>query len=107
MRRIFLPALVLILFASTAGPLTTPAAMAAAPTSTLNARASPPGRVNLNTADAETLKRELSGVGLTKATAIVKHRQTYGPFESVEELLEVTGIGKTLLDRNREKLRVD
>lgn len=107
MRKILLPALVLILFASSACPIITPSAMAAAPTSTLSSRATPSGRVNLNTADAETLKRELSGVGLTKATAIVKHRQTYGPFESVEELLEVTGIGKTLLDRNRDKLRVD
>jgi len=62
------------------------------------------GKVNLNSADAESLKRELSGVGLAKAEAIVKHREANGPFDSVDELLEVKGIGKALLDRNRDKL---
>jgi len=73
--------------------------------STLAARQMPvPNRVHLNTADAETLKRELSGIGRTKAEAIVKHREAYGPFDSIDELLEVKGIGKTLFERNREKL---
>ena len=107
MRKNLLPALVLALFASTAGFLSASSAMAAPLGSASGVQPSSPNRVNLNTADADTLKKELSGVGLTKATAIVKHRQAYGPFESVEELLEVTGIGKTLLDRNRDKLVVE
>lgn len=107
MRKNLLPALVLALFASTAGFLSASSAMAAQVGSASVVQTSSPNRVNLNTADADTLKKELSGVGLTKATAIVKHRQAYGPFESVEELLEVTGIGKTLLDRNRDKLVVE
>lgn len=62
--------------------------------------------INLNTADAETLQRELSGVGAVKAQAIVSYRDTHGEFASVDELLEVSGIGEALLERNRDKLTV-
>lgn len=62
--------------------------------------------INLNTADAETLQRELSGVGAVKAQAIVAYRDTRGEFASVDELLEVKGIGEALLERNRDKLTV-
>lgn len=64
-------------------------------------------KVNLNTADAETLRRELSGIGVTKAQAIVVHRDTHGQFTSVDEMLEVNGIGKSLLDRNLDKLTIE
>ncbi len=64
-------------------------------------------KVNLNTADAETLQRELAGIGLAKAQAIVAHRDTSGTFASIDELLEVKGIGKSLLDKNRDRLTVE
>ncbi|RKS23995.1 competence protein ComEA [Pseudomonas sp. WPR_5_2] len=64
-------------------------------------------KVNLNVADAPTLQRELSGIGEAKANAIVAYRDINGPFASVDELLEVKGIGKAILDRNREKLEVN
>lgn len=64
-------------------------------------------KLNLNDADAATLQKELSGVGEAKANAIVAYRETNGPFSSVDELLEVKGIGKAILDRNREKLEVN
>lgn len=63
-------------------------------------------KVDLNGADAATLQRELSGVGEAKAKAIVAYRESNGPFASVEELLEVKGIGKAIVDRNRDKLEV-
>ena len=63
--------------------------------------------VNLNTADAETLQRELAGIGATKAQAIVAYREAHGNFASVDELLEVKGIGEATLDKNRDKLMVD
>ncbi|MNW21451.1 ComE operon protein 1 [compost metagenome] len=53
------------------------------------------------------LQRELSGVGEAKAKAIVAYREGNGPFASVDELLEVKGIGKAILDKNREKLEVN
>jgi competence protein ComEA len=64
-------------------------------------------KIDLNGADAPTLQRELAGVGEAKARAIVAYRETNGPFASVDELLEVKGIGKAILDRNREKLEVN
>ncbi|QKJ36924.1 ComEA family DNA-binding protein [Pseudomonas sp. MPDS] len=64
-------------------------------------------KVDLNAADAATLQRELSGIGKGKSEAIVAYRESNGPFSSVEELLEVKGIGKAILDRNRDKLEVN
>lgn len=64
-------------------------------------------KVNLNTADASTLQRELLGVGAVKAKAIVDYREEHGDFASVDELLEVKGIGMVTLEKNREKLGVN
>jgi competence protein ComEA len=65
------------------------------------------GKVDLNAANAATLQRELTGIGEAKANAIVAYRESNGPFSSVDELLEVKGIGKAILDKNREKLQVN
>ena len=65
------------------------------------------GKIDLNTADAAALQRELCGIGAVKAQAIVKYRESNGPFASVDELLEVKGIGKAILESNREKLKVN
>lgn len=64
-------------------------------------------KINLNTADMAVLQRELFGIGEAKAKAIVAYREENGPFASVDELLEVKGIGKTILERNRDKLVVN
>lgn len=68
--------------------------------------ATKPGMLDLNAADAATLQKELAGIGKAKAEAIVKYRDTHGPFTSVDELLEINGIGSALLERNRDKLMV-
>jgi competence protein ComEA len=52
------------------------------------------GPVNINSADAATIARELKGVGLSKAEAIVEYRQKHGPFRSADELAQVRGIGQ-------------
>ncbi|RCL29144.1 competence protein ComEA [Pseudomonas sp. AFG_SD02_1510_Pfu_092] len=64
-------------------------------------------RLDLNKADALTLQKELNGIGKTKAEAIVAYREANGPFASVDELLEIKGIGNALLERNRDKLMVE
>ena len=64
-------------------------------------------KVNLNTADAATLERELLGIGQVKAEAIVAYRDEHGAFASVDELLEVKGIGEATLEKNREKLSIN
>jgi len=63
--------------------------------------------VDLNTADEATLERELQGVGPGKARAIVEYRKAHGPFASVDELLEVKGIGAATLEKNRERLHAE
>ncbi|WP_434557965.1 helix-hairpin-helix domain-containing protein [Pseudomonas sp. Z5-35] len=68
--------------------------------------ASQRAKIDLNGADATTLQRELLGVGEAKAKAIVAYRESNGAFSSVEELLEVKGIGKAIVDKNRDKLEV-
>lgn len=65
------------------------------------------GKINLNTADAPMLQRELSGIGETKAKAIVAYREAHGAFASVDELLEVKGIGESILAKNRDKLSIN
>ena len=63
--------------------------------------------INLNTADEATLQRELLGVGAAKAKAIIAYRESNGPFTAVDELLEVKGIGKALLEKNRDRLVIN
>ena len=62
--------------------------------------------ININTADAENLARELNGVGAAKARAIVEYREAHGEFATVDELLEVKGIGMAILEKNLNKLTV-
>jgi competence protein ComEA len=65
------------------------------------------GPVNVNSADASTIARELDGIGPAKAQAIVEYRQKNGPFRAPEDLLKVEGIGQKVLDQNRGNIRVD
>ena len=60
--------------------------------------------ININQADAETLARELIGVGQSRAKEIVRYRDTYGPFSSVEELMEVKGVGAKVVQRNQDRI---
>ncbi|MEY4588355.1 MAG: hypothetical protein RL497_431 [Pseudomonadota bacterium] len=62
--------------------------------------------VNINTADAENLAAVLDGVGIKKAEAIVAYREQNGKFTSPEQLLEVKGIGKATLDKNKDKIKI-
>ena len=54
-----------------------------------------------------TLARELHGVGEAKARAIVEYREAHGAFASVDQLLEVKGIGAATLEKNSQRLSVD
>jgi competence protein ComEA len=63
--------------------------------------------VNINSADAQTLASALKGVGEARAAEIVRHRETYGPFASAEELTEVKGIGQSTLDMNRDVITLE
>ncbi|MNJ09913.1 ComE operon protein 1 [compost metagenome] len=100
---LLLPLLASATFSISAAPATT--AVATPPPIVATQQEAP--RLDLNTADAITLQSNLSGIGKTKAEAIVAYREEHGAFASVDELLEIKGIGKALLDRNREMLTIN
>jgi len=60
--------------------------------------------VNINTAGPEHLSEGLVGVGLAKAYRIVEYRESFGPFESIDELVEVQGIGPSIVAKNRARI---
>ncbi len=62
--------------------------------------------VDINTANAEALAEAITGVGIKKARDIVTYRQKNGPFESVDELVEVSGIGMQTVEGSRKNLTV-
>lgn len=110
MRKSILKHLLLPLFAGLSFNLSAAPATTSLPNDPAPAvsQAQPPASLlNLNTADAFTLQQELAGIGKTKAEAIVAYRDANGPFASVDELLEIKGIGNALLERNRGKLVVE
>lgn len=66
----------------------------------------PEPTVNINQADAQTLAQVLHGVGLARAEAIVRYRESNGGFMTAEELANVTGIGLATVDRNQARIRL-
>ncbi len=63
-------------------------------------------RIAINSATAKELA-QLSGIGLRKAEAIVRYRESHGPFTALDELRAVRGISQRLLDVNRKQLQLD
>lgn len=65
------------------------------------------GPVDINKADAKTIAKELNGIGLSRAQAIVEYREKNGAFKSIDELRKVKGIGARTLEQNRVNIRVE
>lgn len=63
------------------------------------------GLVSVNSASATDLEA-LPGVGPVLAERIVQHREEVGRFETVEDLLDVTGIGEAKLSSVRDLIKV-
>ena len=61
--------------------------------------------VDINTADAQRLQT-LTGIGPALAQRIIVYREENGPFASVEELLHVSGIGESTLEKFRDRITV-
>ncbi|EFX90556.1 DNA uptake protein [Actinobacillus ureae] len=60
--------------------------------------------ININTATAAEIQDKLVGIGAKKAQAIVEYRTKNGAFGSLEQLTDVSGIGKATLEKNRERI---
>lgn len=59
--------------------------------------------ININTADSTSLA-SLSGIGQSKAQAIVEYREANGPFASTQDLTNVKGIGARTVEKNANRL---
>ena len=70
-----------------------------------SARAPDDGRVDLNTAGVDELDG-VTGIGPAIARRIVDYRSEHGPFASVDDLLDVPGIGVRTLAKMRDELTV-
>jgi competence protein ComEA len=62
--------------------------------------------VNINTANAETLASELTGIGPALAAEIVRDREQNGRYESADALTRVKGVGARIVEMNRANIRV-
>ena len=62
--------------------------------------------ININTADAQTLATSITGIGPSKAQAIVAYRTKNGPFKSIADLARVKGIGDKTVLKNQNNLSV-
>lgn len=58
-------------------------------------------QLDINVADATAIAAALDGVGLIKAKEIVAYREMFGNFRSIDELMEVQGIGPATIEKNR------
>lgn len=63
------------------------------------------GRVHVNQATVDELE-ELPGVGPVLAQRIAAHRDQYGPFDAVEDMLDVPGIGEAKLAAMRDVVAI-
>ncbi len=67
---------------------------------------SPSFPINLNTATFEELLA-LPGIGDVRARSIIDYRSTHGPFQSIEDIQAVEGIGPGIFEKVKELITVD
>lgn len=62
--------------------------------------------VNINTASSSELAAAMSGIGSSKAEAIVAYREANGPFKTIDDLVRVKGIGDATVSKNLDRITV-
>ncbi len=63
------------------------------------------GKVSINTSTLEELMT-LKGIGKSKAEAIIKYRNTVGLFNSIEEIMNVSGIGESIYKKIKDNIKL-
>lgn len=63
-------------------------------------------KVNINTADKDTLSENLTGIGPTIAERIISYRNYYGGFQTINELKNVKGIGDKIFEKIKDNITV-
>lgn len=63
--------------------------------------------VNINTAEAVVMAKNIKGIGMKKAQAIVNYRDTYGNFSKPEDIMKVKGIGKKMFEKIQDSILVN
>ena len=61
-------------------------------------------KVNINNASAEQIATTMTGIGASKAEAIVDYRTSHGKFQSIQELEYVDGIGEKTIEINKDRI---
>ncbi|WP_144612537.1 helix-hairpin-helix domain-containing protein [Bacillus cereus] len=61
------------------------------------------GKVQINAATKEQLEK-ITGIGSRKAESILKYREEHGPFQKIEDLLEIDGIGVKSLEKIKDQI---
>jgi competence protein ComEA len=77
----------------------------AAPSAAPKAAASETRPIDINTADSATLE-SVPGIGKSLSQRIVSFREKNGPFQSVDDLLKVQGVGEKSIQKLRPYLTV-
>ncbi|MCJ8322153.1 MAG: helix-hairpin-helix domain-containing protein [Colwellia sp.] len=83
----------------------TPTSFANQPTTTDQVTQQAIQNIDINRAGIEELSL-LKGIGSKKAQAIIEYREIYGQFTSVDDLLNVKGIGEKVLSDNQQRLKI-
>ena len=63
-------------------------------------------KINLNTASEEELIENLDGIGPAMAKRIIEYRETNGGFSSIEELMNIKGIGEKRFEKLKNSVTV-
>lgn len=63
-------------------------------------------KVNINTADENTLSENLTGIGPAIAERIISYRNHYGGFQTIDELKNVKGIGEKIFEKIKDDITV-
>lgn len=61
------------------------------------------GKVQINAASKEQLEK-ITGIGSRKAESILKYREEHGPFQKIEDLLKIDGIGVKSLEKIKDQI---